>query len=189
MSFIIQSTLLDTSTIYSLRLPLQALVFKGNMMVLNTLLQPSKSELSGILYCRLHKNSKNCVYSMLAGLHMFTNLIAEEFFSKFTRLQYRKGEIIIRADDPPAGALYLKSGLVRMSFAADTGDSTLEVTGGLTTDSQQIGLTFTKTGAEKNSQIWSTEIVLPDTVLYNYVFSVTATDSHGKTMVRVSPRS
>jgi hypothetical protein len=78
---------------------------------------------------------------------------------------------------------------MKLSAVILTGDTTMEVTGGLTTDSQQVGLTFTKTGNDKNAQIWSTEIVLPDTVLYNYVFSVTAADSHGKTNVRVSPRS
>lgn len=46
----------------------------------------------------------------------------DDFFSKYTNLQYKKGEIILRAGDPPAGMLYLKKGLVRMSFAADTGD-------------------------------------------------------------------
>ncbi len=46
----------------------------------------------------------------------------ESFFDRFTKLQYKKGEIIIRAGDPPSGALYLKSGLVRMSFATDSGD-------------------------------------------------------------------
>lgn len=63
------------------------------------------------------------------------------------------------------------------------------VTGGLTTDSQQIGLTFTKTGTLKDAQVWSTVITLPDDVLYTYVFSVTAVNSQGKTTVRVSPRS
>jgi len=48
--------------------------------------------------------------------------LLEGFFSKYTKLQYKKGEIVLRAGDPPSGALYLKSGLVRMSFATDTGD-------------------------------------------------------------------
>lgn len=46
----------------------------------------------------------------------------EGFFDRYTKLQYKKGEIIVRAGDPPSGALYLKSGLVRMSFATDSGD-------------------------------------------------------------------
>lgn len=46
----------------------------------------------------------------------------DTFFSKYTKLQYKKGEIILRAGDPPPGALYLKKGFVRMSFAAQTGD-------------------------------------------------------------------
>lgn len=53
---------------------------------------------------------------------IFTNSMFEAFFDKFTKLQYKKGEIILRAGDPPSGALYLKSGLVRMSFATDSGD-------------------------------------------------------------------
>lgn len=48
--------------------------------------------------------------------------LLQEFFSKYTKLQYKKGEIILRAGDPPPGALYLKDGFVRMSLAAPTGD-------------------------------------------------------------------
>lgn len=48
--------------------------------------------------------------------------LIDDFFAKYTKLQYKKGEIVLRAGDPPAGALYLKTGLVRMSFATDTGD-------------------------------------------------------------------
>jgi CRP/FNR family transcriptional regulator len=44
------------------------------------------------------------------------------FFAKYTKLQYKKGELILRAGDPPPGALYLAKGLVRMSFAAQTGE-------------------------------------------------------------------
>ena len=46
----------------------------------------------------------------------------DTFFSKYTKLQYKKGEIILRAGDPPPGVLYLKKGFVRMSFVAQTGD-------------------------------------------------------------------
>ena len=35
----------------------------------------------------------------------------EVFFSKYTKLQYKKGEIILRAGDPPSGVLYLKKDL------------------------------------------------------------------------------
>ncbi len=46
----------------------------------------------------------------------------DAFFEKFTKLSYKKGEVIIRAGDPPPGVLYLKKGFVRMSFVAETGD-------------------------------------------------------------------
>jgi CRP-like cAMP-binding protein len=49
--------------------------------------------------------------------------IIDTFFSKYTKLLYKRGEIILRAGDSPNGALYLKKGLVRMSFAAQTGDA------------------------------------------------------------------
>ena len=49
----------------------------------------------------------------------------DEFFSRYTKLQYKKGEIVLRAGDPPSEALYLNSGLVRMSFAKDKEDSGL----------------------------------------------------------------
>lgn len=48
--------------------------------------------------------------------------VIDTFFAKYTRLQYKKGEVILRAGDPPAGVLYLKKGFVRMSFIAQNGD-------------------------------------------------------------------
>ncbi len=44
------------------------------------------------------------------------------FFSQFTKLTYAKGEVVLRAGDPPAGVLYLKKGFVRQSFIAQNGD-------------------------------------------------------------------
>lgn len=55
-----------------------------------------------------------CIYISIMQL--------DDFFGRFTKLTYKKGEIVLRAGDPPSGALYLKSGFVRMSFATDTGD-------------------------------------------------------------------
>lgn len=46
----------------------------------------------------------------------------ETFFSRHTALQYKKGDIIIRAGDTPSGALYLRSGFIRMSYTTDAGD-------------------------------------------------------------------
>lgn len=48
--------------------------------------------------------------------------LMNDFFAKYTKLQYKKGEIILRAGDPPPGVLYLTTGLVRMSFAAQSGE-------------------------------------------------------------------
>lgn len=64
-----------------------------------------------------------------------------------------------------------------------------KVVGALDADSKQIELTFTKDGMERNSQIWSTELTLTDSVLYRYILTVSATNSKGNTVVRVSPRS
>jgi CRP/FNR family transcriptional regulator, cyclic AMP receptor protein len=47
----------------------------------------------------------------------------DDFFAPFTHIRYKKGEIILRAGDPPSGVLYLKKGLVRMSCVAKSGDS------------------------------------------------------------------
>jgi CRP/FNR family transcriptional regulator, cyclic AMP receptor protein len=55
-------------------------------------------------------------------MHKSSDSKVDAFFSKFTRLQYKKGEVILRAGDPPAGVLYLKKGFVRMSFMAESGD-------------------------------------------------------------------
>ena len=50
------------------------------------------------------------------------NQTVNDFFAKYTKLTYKKGEIIIRAGDSPSGILFLKKGFVRMSFVAQNGD-------------------------------------------------------------------
>lgn len=37
----------------------------------------------------------------------------DTFFSQFKRQTYKKGEILVRADDDPAGVFYLKAGMVK----------------------------------------------------------------------------
>ncbi|HVT00755.1 MAG TPA: Crp/Fnr family transcriptional regulator [Patescibacteria group bacterium] len=46
----------------------------------------------------------------------------EEFFSKYKIQKYKKGEILVRAGDDPAGIFYLKSGLVREYAISKTGE-------------------------------------------------------------------
>lgn len=55
---------------------------------------------------------------------MDTNIGAavKEFFEKYTKLRYKKSEVIIRAGDPPPGILYLDKGFVRMSLVGKNGD-------------------------------------------------------------------
>lgn len=47
----------------------------------------------------------------------------DDFFSRYTKLRYRKGEVIVRADDSPAGIYYLKKGFVRMIATAGSGET------------------------------------------------------------------
>lgn len=49
-------------------------------------------------------------------------ILTGEFFSKYTKLRYKKGEVVLRAGDPPPGVLYLERGYVRQSFVAPNGD-------------------------------------------------------------------
>lgn len=46
----------------------------------------------------------------------------DTFFSRFPTLQYKKGEVILRAEDPPSGVYYLKSGFVRQYIVNANGD-------------------------------------------------------------------
>lgn len=46
----------------------------------------------------------------------------EAFFSGFKQLTYKKGEILIRADDDPAGIFYLKQGTVRQYAVSKDGE-------------------------------------------------------------------
>src|SRR5207302_1404657 len=45
-----------------------------------------------------------------------------EFFTQFKSQQYKKGEILIRADDDPAGIFYLHIGTVKMYLISRNGD-------------------------------------------------------------------
>lgn len=47
----------------------------------------------------------------------------ERFFSSFTPLTYKKGETIIRAEDPPLGVYYLTKGSVRQYLVSPTGET------------------------------------------------------------------
>ena len=46
----------------------------------------------------------------------------EKFFTQFKHLKYKKGEILVRADDEPSGIFYLVSGNVRKYAISQKGD-------------------------------------------------------------------
>lgn len=46
----------------------------------------------------------------------------EQFFTQFRHQMYKKGEIIIRADEDPSGIFYLKSGMVKQYAISRKGD-------------------------------------------------------------------
>lgn len=46
----------------------------------------------------------------------------DDFFSSFGIHRYKKGELLIRADDPPSGIFYLKEGFVREYAISKKGD-------------------------------------------------------------------
>lgn len=53
------------------------------------------------------------------------SVVAEKlkiFFTQFKKQNYRKGEILVRADDDPAGIFYLTEGQVRMYSITSKGD-------------------------------------------------------------------
>jgi len=58
---------------------------------------------------------------MTARMDASVRTILETFFGKYTRLQYNKGEIILRAEDTPQGVLYLKKGYVRQYMVSRSG--------------------------------------------------------------------
>lgn len=45
-----------------------------------------------------------------------------EFFTQYKKIQYKKGEIVIRAEDDPAGIFYLEEGTVKMYLISRNGD-------------------------------------------------------------------
>lgn len=46
-----------------------------------------------------------------------------DFFSAFTPLTYKKGEMILRADDPPYGVYYIEKGVVRQYVINGAGET------------------------------------------------------------------
>lgn len=56
----------------------------------------------------------------MASVHIKT---LNAFFSKFTKLTYKKGEIILRGEDEPSGVMYLEKGFVRQYFIAESGSA------------------------------------------------------------------
>ena len=46
----------------------------------------------------------------------------EKFFTQYKKRQYKKGEILIRADDDPSGIFYLQQGAVKMYLISRNGD-------------------------------------------------------------------
>lgn len=46
----------------------------------------------------------------------------EAFFTQYKKQQFKKGEILIRADDDPAGIFYLQKGTVKMYLISKNGD-------------------------------------------------------------------
>jgi len=53
-----------------------------------------------------------------------TKMALENFFFKFGERTYKKGDIVIRADDQPTGVFFLKSGHVKMSSTFKNGTET-----------------------------------------------------------------
>jgi CRP/FNR family transcriptional regulator len=47
--------------------------------------------------------------------------VLDTFFQKYTRLKYKKGDVILRAEDTPQGVFYLKKGYVRQYMVAESG--------------------------------------------------------------------
>lgn len=82
-----------------------------------------------------------------------------------------------------------KGELLHLTVSITSASDVTSVTGTLTADSQVSDLIFTKGATDKTSQSWTTELTLPDSVWYNYILSVTAVNTTGKTTVQVAPRS
>lgn len=61
------------------------------------------------------------MYSMVQS--DFVERKTERFFSSFTSLTYKKGETIIRAEDPPLGVYYLTRGSVRQYLVSPSGET------------------------------------------------------------------
>ena len=49
--------------------------------------------------------------------------LLEDFFGKYTKLHYKRGEILIRAGEPPPGVFYLKKGVVKQYLHSEIGET------------------------------------------------------------------
>lgn len=55
-------------------------------------------------------------------MDQFVKKKMDDFFSKYKNQKFRKGEILIRADDDPAGIFYLKEGVVKRYSISHNGE-------------------------------------------------------------------
>jgi CRP-like cAMP-binding protein len=64
--------------------------------------------------------STNACYNLVMDEQIRLKL--EDFFSTYKKQTYKKGEILVRADDDPSGVFYLTNGHVRMYLISVKGD-------------------------------------------------------------------
>ena len=64
-----------------------------------------------------------------------------------------------------------------------------QITATLQTDTSTENLTFTKSSTDNKYEVWTSEIILPESVLYKYILTITPQSNNGSTKVIVAPRS
>lgn len=66
----------------------------------------------------LHQKELTMKYSLL-----YSSMKAQEFFGTHALLMYNKGEMILRAEDPPHGVYYIERGVVRQYTINSVGET------------------------------------------------------------------
>lgn len=82
-----------------------------------------------------------------------------------------------------------KGSTLNISVTLETTNEITEVKGVFTLDHSKQNLTFSKVSRSGLQEVWETKVTLADTVLYDYSFTLNATDGSGISYMAFAPRS
>ncbi|HET7098660.1 MAG TPA: hypothetical protein VFI61_00260 [Patescibacteria group bacterium] len=78
---------------------------------------------------------------------------------------------------------------LKITVKVDSATGVQSLTGNFQMDSSQKSLTFKKIGNSGTIETWEVDFILPDSVSYKYILTLTGKDSQGTSTMAIAPRS